>query len=114
MDEDWRNAFEILMRPLGAGPGDVAPKGLKFILYKHSHVAYQIVMKSRLQWCKTFTLVGWCVWVCVCVGGGGGGRACLGVTGGQKVGFGVLFLLSPNSSGFFLARTLKLSQVIAL
>ena len=42
MDEDWRNTLGILMRPLGAGPGDVAPKGLKLILYKHSHVAYQI------------------------------------------------------------------------
>ena len=32
-----------------------------------------------------------CVW-----GGGGGGRS--GATRGQKVGFGVLFLLSHNSS----------------
>ena len=35
-------AFGILMWPLGAGPGGVAPKGPKFILYKHSDVAYQI------------------------------------------------------------------------
>ena len=42
MDEDWRNTCGILMFPLGAGPGIVAAKGLKFILYKHSHVAYQI------------------------------------------------------------------------
>ena len=34
------------------------------------------VMKSRIQWCKTFTL-----------------RACLGVTGGQKVGFSVLVFI---------------------
>ena len=32
------------------------------------------VMKSRIQWCKNFAL-----------------GACLGVTRGQKVGFGVLF-----------------------
>ena len=36
------------------------------------------VMKSRIQWSKTFTL------------GVGGGGACLGVTGGQKVGCWVL------------------------
>ena len=42
MDEDWRNTFGILMWPLGAGPGSVALKGPKFILYKHSHFANQI------------------------------------------------------------------------
>ena len=47
LDEDWRNTFGILMSPLGAGPGVVppgvvAPEGPKSILYKHSHVAYQI------------------------------------------------------------------------
>ena len=26
MDEDWRKIFRILMQPLGAGPGGVAPK----------------------------------------------------------------------------------------
>ena len=26
----------------GGGGGGRAPKGLKFILYKHSHVAYQL------------------------------------------------------------------------
>ena len=43
MDEDWRNTFGILMLPLGAGPGGVAPKGPKSI-FKNimSHVAYQI------------------------------------------------------------------------
>ena len=47
-------------------------------------------MKSRTQWCKNFAL-----------------GACLGVTRGQKVGFWSFLL------GFW-ARTLKLSQVIAL
>ena len=42
MDEDWRNTFGILMYPYGPGQGVVAPKGPKSILYKHSHVAYQI------------------------------------------------------------------------
>ena len=42
MDEDWRNTFGILMQPIVAGPGGVAPKGPKSNLYKHSHVAYQI------------------------------------------------------------------------
>ena len=42
MVEDWRNTFRILMYHLGAGPGGVASKGSKSILYKHSHVAYQI------------------------------------------------------------------------
>ena len=41
MDEDWRNTFGILIYPLGTGPG-VAPKGPESILYKRSHVAYQI------------------------------------------------------------------------
>ena len=42
------NAFGTLMLPLRgvglgkAGPGDMAPKGPKSILYKHNHVAYQI------------------------------------------------------------------------
>ena len=49
----------------------------KSILYKHSHVAYETVMKSRIQWCKNFVL-----------------RVCLGVTRGKKVGCGVLFVLS--------------------
>ena len=56
------------------------------------------VMKSRIQWCKMFAL-----------------GACLGVTSGQKVGFWVLlFDCHPNPLRLFLARTLKLSQVIAL
>ena len=42
MDEDWWNTFGILMYPLGAGPWGVALKGPKSILYKHSHVAFQI------------------------------------------------------------------------
>ena len=42
MDEDWKNTFGILMCPLGQGQVSVASKGQKFILYKHSHVAYQI------------------------------------------------------------------------
>ena len=42
MDGDWRNTFGILMQPLGPGPGGVAPKGPKSMLYKHSHAAYQI------------------------------------------------------------------------
>ena len=44
MDEDLRNTFRILMLPLGQGQGQggVALKGPKFILYKYSHVAYQI------------------------------------------------------------------------
>ena len=50
MDEDWRNTFGILMWPLEAGPGGVCVgvggggggEGPTFILYKHSHVAYQI------------------------------------------------------------------------
>ena len=37
MEEDWRNTL-----PLGAGTGGVAQRGPKSILYKHSHVAYQI------------------------------------------------------------------------
>ena len=34
----------------------MAPKGPKSILYKHSHVAHinSKVMKSRIQWGKTF------------------------------------------------------------
>ena len=51
----------------------MAPKGPKPILYKHSHVAYQIKIMNRIQWCKNFA-----------------SGACLGVTGGQKIGFGVL------------------------
>ena len=42
MDEDWRNTFRILMIPWGQGQGGMAQKGPKSILYKHSHVAYQI------------------------------------------------------------------------
>ena len=65
--------------------------GPKFILYNHSHVAYQnkgyeeqntVVQKRHAP------------------------GVCLGVTRGQKVGFWVLI--------GFLARTLKLSQIIAL
>ena len=38
MDGDWRNAFdEFRCYSLGAGPA-----GPKFILYKYSHIAYQI------------------------------------------------------------------------
>ena len=45
--------------------------------------------------------------MCVCGGGG--------VTTGQKVGFWVLFFYChPTPLWLFLARTLKLSQVIAL
>ena len=85
MDEDWRNTFEILKLPLGAGPGGGVgrgtPKGPKFFLYKHSHVHIKSkVMKSRIQWCKNFAP-----------------GAYLGVTRGHKVGFKVPFLLSPNS-----------------
>ena len=41
MDEDWRNTFRISdVTPWGRA--SVAPKDQKFILYKHSHVAYQI------------------------------------------------------------------------
>ena len=46
MGEDWRNTFEIVTPGGGGGGGQgqegVAPKGPKSILYKHSHVAYQI------------------------------------------------------------------------
>ena len=42
MDKDWRNTFGILIWPLGQGQGGVATKGPKFILYKHSNVAYEI------------------------------------------------------------------------
>ena len=67
-------------------------------------------MKSRIQWCKTYLSGGGvCAW-----GGGGGVGTCLGVTGGQKVGFGVLFYCHPTPLRLFIARTLKLSQVIAL
>ena len=56
------------------------------------------VMKRRIQWCKNFAP-----------------RACLGVTRGEKVGFWVLFFdCHPTPFRLFLARTLKLSQVIAL
>ena len=41
MDEDWRNILNFDVTP-GAGPGGVAPKGPKSILYKRSHVAYQL------------------------------------------------------------------------
>ena len=41
MDKDWRiRNFDVTL--LGQGQGCVAPKGPKFILYKNSHVAYQI------------------------------------------------------------------------
>ena len=42
MDEEWKNTFRILMWPLGQGQEGVALKGPKSILYKQSHVAYQI------------------------------------------------------------------------
>ena len=42
MNEDCRSTFGILIQLLGAGPGDVAPKGPKSIFFKHSRVAYQI------------------------------------------------------------------------
>ena len=61
---------------------DVAPKGPKLILYKHSHVAYQIESYKDLN---TVVQI-FCLWVMS------------GVTRGQKVGFWVLFLLLPNSS----------------
>ena len=50
MDEDWRNTFEILMWPLGPGPGGVAPKGPKSNLYKRSHNAYQIEGNLRAEY----------------------------------------------------------------
>ena len=42
MDEDWRNTFEFFIWPLGQDQEGVAPKGPKFILYKHNHIAHQI------------------------------------------------------------------------
>ena len=43
MDEDWRNTFQNFdVTPGGQDQGCVAQKGPKSILYKHSHVAYQI------------------------------------------------------------------------
>ena len=42
MDEDWRYTSEFLCNPWGQGQRGVASKGPKSILYKHSHVAYQI------------------------------------------------------------------------
>ena len=50
MDEDWDNIRNFDITP-GAGPGvGVAPKGPKSVLYRQSHVAYQIEgMKSRIQ-----------------------------------------------------------------
>ena len=41
MDENLKNTFGISIQPLGAGPGGVATKGPKSILYKHSNVLYQ-------------------------------------------------------------------------
>ena len=70
---------------LGAGPGGMASKGPKSILYKHSHVAYQIEgYEERIQWAKILSQGH--VWESLEV---------------KKVGFYVLFfffLLSPNSS----------------
>ena len=54
------------------------------------------VMKSRIQWCKRFAL-----------------GTCLGVIRGQKVGFCVQFFDCHQTPQAFLARTLKLSQIIA-
>ena len=55
------------------------------------------VMKSRIQWCKTFAP-----------------GICLGVTKGQKVGLWVLFFYCHPTPQAILARTLTLSRVIAL
>ena len=35
--------------PMGGGGGGVAPKGPKSILYKHSHIAYQIKGNEVVQ-----------------------------------------------------------------
>ena len=97
MDEDWRNTLRILMWPLGAGPGGVARMGQNPFCTVMLHIKLK-VMKRRIQWCKNIVP-----------------GACLWVTRGQKVGFWVLFFYChPTPLRFFLARTLKLSQVIAL
>ena len=106
MDEDWRHMFGILMLPLGAGQWGVALKGPISILYKHSHVAYQIKgNEDRIQKCKNFAL-----------------RPHLEVTRGHKVGFWIFFffffffffLIITQLLQVSWARILKLSQVIAL
>ena len=75
MDEDWRNAFGILMWPLEAGTWGVAPMGQNpfCTIIVMLHIKSKI-MKSRIQWCKNLSP-----------------GACLGFTRGQKVGFWVLF-----------------------
>ena len=79
MDEEHIQNFDVTLGGQGRGKGGwggggaVALKDPKSILYKHSHVAYQI--EGNEEWCKNFAL-----------------GACLGITRGQKVGFWVLFL----------------------
>ena len=80
------------MQPLGAGPGSVAPKDPKSILYKVMLHIKSKVMKSRIQRYKNFE----CFFFCFFFFGGGGERGRMsGVTKGKKVG---PFLLSHNSS----------------
>ena len=66
--------LEFLCNPGGQGQQGVASKGPKSILYIAMLHLKSKVMKSRMQWCKSFAQ-----------------GACLGVTRGQKVGFWVLF-----------------------
>ena len=74
MDEDWRNTFGILMKPLRQGHG-VWPRFCTKIVILHIKSK---VMKSRILWCKNFA-----------------SEACLGITRGQKVGSRVQFPPPP-------------------
>ena len=71
----------------GVGGGAVAPPGKKIILYKHSHVVYQIEgYEEKYTVVQKFCPAG----------------ACLEVTRGQKVGFWVLFfIVTQLLLGFF-------------
>ena len=87
------------MTPGEQGQGGMAPLGQNQFCTNivMLHIKSK-VMKSRIQWCKNFAP-----------------GACLGVTRGQKVEFWVLiFYCHPTPLRLFLARTLKLSQVISL
>ena len=73
------------MTPEGGARG-VAPRGPNSFCTNivMLHIKSK-VMKSRIQWCKTFTL-----------------GACIGVIGVKKVGFGVLFfIVTQILLGFF-------------
>ena len=60
MDEDWRNAFGISVRRLGAWPGP-RPRGPKSILYKHSHLVYQSagICDGVPSTCSSFICIKW-------------------------------------------------------